>query len=202
MTREQIVGLRTETGSPDCARHGSMERERVGPRRDGLEPLISRCTKNCDEPVALLVRVIEQDGVIGAAGRQGKILEASLIATAHVRLRYVVASGKHAIADSAQINLDILGSDVHQYNLKATGSRSEHHLQVTLARECSFDGEAFAFVDVSAGGVENRASRRHRRCSGNGWLKGFADRIGIKQRKLGEILCVPSGNRGLTWHQR
>ena len=40
--------------------------------------------------------------------------------------------GEHTIADSAQINLDIVRPDVNQHNLKAATTCVQHHPQIIL----------------------------------------------------------------------
>lgn len=68
-------------------------------------------------------------------------------------------TGEHAVANAAEIDLDTFGTDVNQHDLETTDSSVQHHLQVAVAGERSFDGEALAVLDVVFRCAENLASR-------------------------------------------
>ena len=66
-----------------------------------------------------------------------------------------MATRENSISDSRQVDLNIYCPDVDQHDLEATNSRMNHHSQIGVARESSFDGEAFGAADMLSSGVEN-----------------------------------------------
>jgi hypothetical protein len=103
--------------------------------------LISSCTQERYQPIAIFRGVVEQDGVICTFYRDGKIFKAASVASPNVFLGNVVASRQNPIPNSRQIDLDILGSDVNQHDFKSASSRVQHHVQIILSRQRSLNRE-------------------------------------------------------------
>lgn len=73
-----------------------------------------------------------------------QILKAAFVAP-DVFFRDIVTARQNPIFDSRQIDLDVLCSDVDQYDLEAARLRIDHHSQVILPSERGLDGKAFSF---------------------------------------------------------
>jgi len=65
-------------------------------------------------------------------------------------VRGIVTSRENPIPDSCQIDLDILGANLNQYDFEPTLSRLEHHSQVVLPSEGGLNSEAFSLPRMFA----------------------------------------------------
>jgi len=95
-----------------------------------------------------------------------------------------VAARENAIADSNQINLDIVRPNVNQHNLEAATMRVQHHAQIVLPGERRFDSEAFRPMQLVIRRSQNLSGPRDWKCRQRGWLQAPSNGVGIKYWNL------------------
>lgn len=125
-----------------------------------MQPLTLGRAENRDQTISFFCGVIKQDGVISTLDGSRQMFEAAFVAPKDVCLRDIVTSCEYPIPDSCQIDLDVLGANVNQYNLEPTLSRLKHHSQVVLPSEGGLNGEAFSLPQVFACGPQDLPRQR------------------------------------------
>ena len=168
------------------------------PLGNRLEPLISRRSENRNQTVALVGRVIEQDGVVRKVDGGWEILETSCIAPPDILFWHVVAARENAIFDTGQVSLDILRANVDQHNLEAALSRIEHESQIVLSGQRGFNSEALRLANMVSRRRQNLSRSRNWECCWRRRLQRFRDHVRIEYGNRSEDIRVPVGQSRLT----